>query len=175
MTETIERVLISEEEIAQAVSKIADQINEDYKGKEIYLLILLKGSLLFASDLMRKINLPVTVNFLRLSSYSGTDSSGKVKMKDAALPDVAGKDVLVVEDIIDTGTTLSYLLEVLKDSNANSIKLCTLLNKKARRERPIDADYECFLIENEFVIGYGLDYNERYRNLPYIGILKLED
>lgn len=175
MSQFIERVMISTEQIKEAVTCIAKQINRDYEGKNLLLLVVLKGSLPFASDLMREINLPLEVDFVRLSSYGNlTYSCGKVTMRDNYFPPVDGKDVLVVEDIIDTGLTLSYLSEVLLDKGADSVKICTLLNKSSRREKPIKIDYLGFEIENEFVIGYGLDYNEKYRNLPYIGILKLD-
>ena len=176
MAEHIESVMITTEQIKEAVSRIAKQVTEDYKGKDLVLLTVLKGSLPFAADLMREIDLPLTVDFVRLSSYGNLSySSGKVTMRDGYFPPVEGKDVLVVEDIIDTGLTLSYLSEEMMNKGAASVKICTLLNKAARREKPVKVDYLGFEIENEFVIGYGLDYDERYRNLPYIGILKLED
>ena len=176
MAEHIESVMITTEQIKEAVSRIAKQVTQDYQGKNLVLLVVLKGSLPIAADLMREIDLPMEIDFIRLSSYGNlTYSCGKVTMRDNYIPDVEGKDILVVEDIIDTGLTLSYLRDELNKRGAASVKICTLLNKEARREKPVEVDYVGFSIENEFVIGYGLDYNERYRNLPYIGILKLDD
>lgn len=176
MAEHIEKALISAEKIREAVVRIAKQVENDYKDKNLLLLVVLKGSLPFAADLMREINLPLEVDFVRLSSYGNlTYSCGTVTMRDGYFPPVENKDVLVVEDIIDTGITLSHLLETMLDKGASSVKVCTLLNKKARREKPVNVDYLGYEVDDEFVIGYGLDYNERYRNLPYIGILNLDD
>ena len=168
-------VLVSEEEIKQKVSEIAERIMKDYKGKNLVLIGILKGSLIFMADLMRAVDLRCTLDFMSVSSYGdGTSSSGVVKiLKDLDQP-IEGKDVLIIEDIIDTGYTLSYLKEILTARNPNSIKFATLLDKPSRRKADIDVDYVCFEVPDEFVVGYGIDFAQEYRNLPYIGILKPE-
>ena len=170
------RVLLSEEEVDKRIKEIADQINKDYEGKEVHLICILKGGVFFTCELAKRLTVPVTLDFMSVSSYgSGTQSSGVVKIvKDLDQP-LEGKNVLIVEDIIDSGRTLSYLLDVLKRRNPNSVKLCTLLDKPERRVvKDVNVDYCCFNIPDEFVGGYGLDYAQKYRNLPYIGVVEYE-
>ena len=173
LEQDIERVLFSEEQLAQRVKEIAARIDADYAGKEPLLVSVLRGSFVFMADLVRQITLPCTVDFMAVSSYgSGTTSSGQVKIiKDLSEP-IEGRDVLVVEDILDSGNTLSYLLKLLEARHPASIRLCTLLDKPERRTKPVAVQYTGFTIPDEFVVGYGLDYDEKYRNLPYIGSLK---
>ena len=148
-------------------------MNRDYAGKEPVLISVLRGSFVFMADLTRKITLPCTVDFMSVSSYgAGTKSSGQVQITKDLSDDIEGRDIIVVEDILDSGNTLSYLLEILKARKPASVKLCTLLDKPDRRVKDVHVDYSGFTIPDEFVVGYGLDYAEKYRNLPYIGILK---
>lgn len=173
MLQDIERVLISEEELAGIVKKLGSQIAEDYKDKDLLLVSILKGSVIFMADLMREIKLPCNIDFMAVSSYgSGTKSSGVVKIIKDLDSSVEGKDLLIVEDILDSGRTLSYIREILLARNPKSIKICTLFDKPERREADIYADYIGSQVPNEFIVGYGLDHNEYYRNLPYIGALK---
>lgn len=170
------RVLLSEEEVNKRISEVAEQITRDYQGKEIHLICILKGGVFFTCELAKRLDLPVTLDFMSVSSYGNdTKSSGVVRIvKDLDEP-LAGKDVLIVEDIIDSGRTLSYLIEVLKQRGPKSIRLCTLLDKPERRvKKQVTVDYTCFTIPDEFVVGYGLDYDQKYRNLPYIGVVELE-
>lgn len=169
-------VLISEEEVDVKVREIAEQISECYEGKVVHLICILKGSVFFACELAKRITVPVTLDFMSVSSYGDdTKSSGVVKIvKDLDEP-LEGKDVLIVEDIIDSGRTLSYLIEILKQRHPASLRLCTLLDKPERRVRQVDVDYTCFEIPDEFVVGYGLDYAQKYRNLPYVGVVEIED
>ena len=173
MQQDILKVLISEEEIREAVQKLGRQISEDYRGKNLLMVSVLKGSIVFMADLMRAIDCKVTIDFMSVSSYgSGVKTSGVVKiLKDLDVP-LEGKDLLIVEDILDSGKTLSYLVDVLSQRNPNSIRIATLLDKPERREANIHSDYFGFHVPDEFVVGYGLDYAEQYRNLPYIGVLK---
>ena len=175
MIPEVKELLLSEEQIQKRVAELGRQITEDYKGKEIVLVGVLKGAIVFFTDLARYIEGDVKMDFISCSSYgSSTVSSGVVRiLKDLDRP-VEGKHVIVVEDIVDTGTTLSYLLENLQSRKAASVRLCSLLNKPDRRKVDVYVDYEGFVIPDEFVIGYGLDYDEKYRQLPYIGILKEE-
>ena len=170
-------VLISEKEIDNRILEIADRINKDYEGEELTLICVLKGGVMFMCDLARKLNLSVRLDFMSVSSYgSETKSSGVVKIIKDLDDSIDGKNVLVVEDIIDSGNTLSYLMDILKKRGPKSIKLCTLLDKPSRREKKdVFVDYVCFEIEDKFVVGYGLDYDQRYRNLPYIGVMELSD
>ena len=173
MEQDVERVLFSEEELSRRVGEIAAQIDADYVGREPLLVSVLRGSFVFMADLVRKITLPCTVDFKALSSYgSGSSSSGQVMIIKDLSEHIEGKDVIVVEDILDSGNTLSYLLEILKARQPASIRLCTLLDKPSRRVKPVELHYSGFSIPDYFVVGYGLDYAERYRNLPYIGVLK---
>ena len=168
------RVLLSEDEVNKRISEVAAQISRDYQGKEIHLICILKGGVFFTCELAKRLELPVTLDFMSVSSYgNNTKSSGVVRIvKDLDEP-LAGKDVLIVEDIIDSGRTLSYLIEVLKQRGPESIRLCTLLDKPERRvKKQVTVDYTCFTIPDEFVVGYGLDYAQKYRNLPYIGVVE---
>ena len=166
-------VLIAEEEIDKRVREMADQISKDYAGKTIHLICILKGSAFFACELAKRLTIPVTIDFMSVSSYgSGTTSTGIVRIvKDLDEP-LEGKDVLIVEDIIDTGRTLAHLMEVLKTRKPASLRLCTLLDKPERRVTHVDVDYTCFEIPDRFVVGYGLDFDQRYRNLPYVGVVE---
>lgn len=175
MQNDIREVLLSEEQIQNRVKELGAQISADYAGKEPLLVSVLRGSIMFMADLTRQIQPFCEIDFMAVSSYgAGTTSSGQVKIiKDLTEP-IEGRDIIVVEDILDSGITLSYLLEVLQARKPASIRLCTLLDKPSRRIRPIVADYVGFEVPDAFVVGYGLDYDERYRNLPYIGVLKPE-
>ena len=175
MLEDIEKVLISEEELQKIVSDMGRKISEDYKDKDLLLVSVLKGSVIFMADLMRAITVPLNIDFMSVSSYGGgTKTTGVVKiLKDLDL-DLSGKDILIVEDILDSGMTLSYLSNLLRQRNVNSIRIATLLDKPERRIADVHADYFCFTVPDEFVVGYGLDYNQQYRHLPYIGVLKPE-
>ena len=167
------KVLIDEQKLQARIDEIAKQIGEEYKNKEIILICILKGSIFFTVDLARKIKEDIKLEFIRVSSYyEGTESTGEIKMKLDLKDSIQGKDVIVVEDIIDTGRTLSYLMEYLKMKKPNSIKLCALLDKPERRIKKVKVDYTGFQIPDEFVVGYGLDCNEKYRNLPYIGYIE---
>jgi len=170
------RVLIPEDKVDERIAQLGEQISQDYAGRQVHLIGILKGSIFFICELAKRITVPVTMDFMSVSSYgAGTRSSGVVKLiKDLDDP-INGKDVLVVEDIIDSGRTLSYLLKNLSSRQPASIRLCTLLDKPERREVDVEVDYQGFRIPDEFVIGYGLDYDQRYRNLPYIGVLSLTE
>lgn len=169
-------VLIKEEQIAKRVKELGGKISEDYKdSKDLLVIGILKGSIVFMADLIRSIDIHTSIDFMTVSSYGlGSTSSGKITVKKDLDTDIEGKDVLIAEDIIDSGKTLSNLIELLKARNPKSIKICALLNKPERREADIDVDYIGFDIPNEFIVGYGLDYAEKYRNIPYIGVLKRE-
>jgi hypoxanthine phosphoribosyltransferase len=175
MTDDVAEILVSTEQIAAKVHELGAQIAADYQGKDLVLVSILKGALPFLADLMRATQIPLALDFLEVSSYgSGTESSGAVRiLKDLANP-IEGRNVLVVEDILDTGHTLSYVFDHLRSQRPSSVRLCVLLDKPARRVIPIDIDYRGFEIPDKFVIGYGLDYAERYRNLPFVGVLKPE-
>lgn len=175
MSEKI-RVLLSEEEVDARIQEVADVINKDYEGKEVHMICVLKGGVFFMCELAKRITRPVTLDFMSVSSYGDdTKSSGVVKIiKDLDEP-LEGKNVLVVEDIIDSGRTLSYLLENLQARKPKSLKLCTLLDKPERRVVDVNVDYTGFQIPDEFVVGFGLDYAQRYRNLPYIGVLEFHE
>ena len=163
-------VMISEEEIANKVKELAKQIEKDYEGEQLLVVGILKGASVFVSDLIRKIDLDVNIDFMSVSSYgNGTESSGTVRILKDLDVDIAGKNVLIVEDIIDSGLTLSNLVKELKIRNPKSLKLCTLLDKPQRRTSNIPVDYVGFVIEDKFIVGYGIDWEEKYRNLPYIG------
>ena len=171
----IQEVLFSEEQLKTRVAEIARQIEADYAGKEIMLISVLRGSFIFMADLCRAIQLPCTLDFMSVSSYGkGTTSSGQVQITKDLSEDITGRHVIVVEDILDSGNTLSYLLKILENRRPASIRLCTLLDKPDRRVKPVEVHYSGFSIPDAFVVGYGLDYAERYRNLPYIGVLKPE-
>ena len=167
------RILLKEEEVDKRIAEVAAMINRDYAGKEVHLICILKGGVFFTCELAKRLTVPVSMDFMSVSSYgSGTESSGVVRIVKDLDESIAGKNVLIVEDIIDSGRTLAYLIEILKQRNPESIHLCTLLDKPERRKADVPVDYNGFSIPDAFVVGYGLDYAERYRNLPYIGILK---
>lgn len=172
MSETV-REMISESDLEERIAELGEQISKDYEGDSVFLVCILRGAAPFACELAKRITVPVTVDYMSTSSYgSGTVSSGEVKIKaDVELP-VEGRNVLIVEDIIDSGNTLHYLTEVFKNRNAKSVRLCTMLDKPERREVDVDVDYVGFTIPDEFVVGYGLDYDQKYRNLPYIGVVE---
>jgi hypoxanthine phosphoribosyltransferase len=170
------RVLIPEDKVDERIAQLGEQISKDYEGKQVHLIGILKGSIFFICELAKRITVPVTMDFMSVSSYgAGTKSSGVVKLIKDLDESIVGKDVLVVEDIIDSGRTLSYLLQNLSSRHPASIRLCTMLDKPERREVDVDVDYQGFRIPDEFVVGYGLDYDQRYRNLPYIGVLSLTE
>ena len=175
MENDIQEVLFSEEQLKNRVNEIARQIEQDYAGKEIMLISVLRGSFIFMADLCRAIHLPCTIDFMSVSSYGkGTKSSGQVQITKDLSEDITGRHLIVVEDILDSGNTLSYLLSILQHRHPASVRLCTLLDKPERRVKPVEVHYSGFTIPDAFVVGYGLDYAEKYRNLPYIGILKPE-
>lgn len=173
--DNMERVLITKEEIDRKISELASQIEKEYKGKKILMVCILRGAFLFFSDLVRKINLPIEIDFMAISSYgSDATSSGEVKVVKDLNERIEGKDVIIVEDIIDSGYTLTYLKNLFLQRNPKSLKICALLDKPERRKVGIEGDYVGFKIPNEFVVGFGLDYAERFRNLDSIYILKPE-
>ncbi len=169
--EGIAKVLVSEVELKQICADLGKQISKDYEGKNLLLVSVLKGAVVFMADLLKEITCECKIDFMAVSSYSGTKTTGVVKFKKDLDVNPDGQDILIVEDILDSGITLSYLKKVLEDRNANSIKVCTLLDKPANRMADITADYVGRVIPDEFVVGYGLDYNEHFRNLPYVGVL----
>ena len=173
MHKDVEQILYTEAELRQRVKEIGCQITADYAGKNPMLISVLRGSYIFMADLTRSINLDVTVDFMAVSSYgAGTVSSGQVEIKKDLSDSIEGRDLIIVEDILDSGNTLYYLMDVLKARKPASIRLCTLMDKPDRRTKPITADYVGFTIPDAFIVGYGLDYGEKYRNLPYVGVLK---
>lgn len=173
MNQDIEKVLLSEQEIAAKVKEIGAKISEDYAGKDPIIISVLKGSFMFMADLVRAITIPCTVDFMSVSSYgSGTKSSGEVKIVKDFDNSIDGRHVIIVEDILDSGRTLSYLMKTLKARGAESIALCTFLDKPERRVVPVEVAYSGFRVPDSFIVGYGLDYDQRYRNLPYVGVLK---
>ena len=175
MHQDVERVLLSQQALSDRVGELGEQITRDYAGRQVAVASVLRGSYIFMAALTRAIQLPITVDFMAVSSYgSGTVSSGQVEIKKDLSDPIEGKDLLLVEDILDSGNTLYYLVDVLRARKPASIRICTLLDKPERRAKPIQADYVGFQIPDAFVVGYGLDYDERYRNLPYIGVLKPE-
>lgn len=169
------RVLLDEKEVAQTIARLAECISRDYEGKEIHLICVLKGGVFFTCELAKRIQVPVTMDFMSVSSYgAGTSSSGVVKIVKDLDESIAGKNVLIVEDIIDSGRTLSYLIQMLYQRHPASIRICTMLDKPERRVvNDVTVDYVGFHIPDQFVVGYGLDYNQSYRNLPYIGVVEL--
>lgn len=175
MKNDILKALITEEELHSKVAELGKKISEDYRDKNLLMVSVLKGSVVFMADLMREVTIPCEIDFMCVSSYgSGVKTSGVVKIiKDLDI-DLKDRDLLIVEDILDSGMTLSYIKTMLEQRGTRSIKICTLLDKPERRQADIKADYSCFNVPDEFVVGYGLDYDEKYRNLPYVGILKPE-
>lgn len=172
----IDHILVTEEQLKAKVNELGAQITRDYAGRELLLVSILKGSVVFMADLMRAIQMPCGIDFMVVSSYGGanTTSTGLVKIVKDLDQDLSGKDLLIVEDILDTGITLSHLVPMLKLRNPASVRLCTILSKPSRRKADIEPDYLGFEVPDEFVVGYGLDYDEKYRNLPYVGVLKPE-
>ena len=170
------RILLKEEEVDKRIAEVAAMINRDYAGKEVHLICILKGGVFFTCELAKRLTVPVSMDFMSVSSYgSGTESSGVVRIVKDLDESIAGKNVLIVEDIIDSGRTLAYLIEILKQRNPESIHLCTLLDKPERRvKKQVKVDYTCFEIPDEFVVGFGLDYVQKYRNLPYIGVVEFQ-
>ncbi len=175
MSEHIE-VLLTEEEVDARIRAIGEQISRDYAGKQVHLVCVLKGGSFFLCELAKRITVPVSLDFMSVSSYGGdTKSSGRVKIVKDLDESLQDKDVIVVEDIVDSGRTLNYLLGMLRGRGPASLRLCTLLNKPDRRVVDVNVDYTGFCIPDEFVVGYGLDYDQKYRNLPYIGVVKFDD
>lgn len=176
MDEDILKVLVTEEQLKAKVQELGEQITRDYEGKNLLLVSILKGSVVFMADIMRAIKVPNAIDFMVVSSYGGanTTTTGLVKIIKDLDSDLTGKDVLIVEDILDTGVTLSKLVPMLEMRHPNSVKICAILDKPERRKADIHADYLGFQVPDEFVVGYGLDYDEKYRNLPYVGVLKPE-
>ena len=173
MHQDVEQILYTKEELARRVAELGAQITADYRGRQPMLVSVLRGSYIFMADLTRAIDLDVTVDFMAVSSYgAGTVSSGQVEIKKDLSDSIEGKDLIVVEDILDSGNTLFYLIDVLRARKPASIRVCTLMDKPERRTKPITADYVGFTIPDTFIVGYGLDYAERYRNLPYVGVVK---
>lgn len=172
----IDHILVTEEQLKAKVNELGAQITQDYEGRDLLLVSILKGSVVFMADLMRAIRMPCGIDFMVVSSYGGanTTSTGLVKIVKDLDQDLSGKDLLIVEDILDTGITLSHLVPMLKLRNPASVRLCTILSKPSRRKADIEPDYLGFEVPDEFVVGYGLDYDEKYRNLPYVGVLKPE-
>lgn len=163
------KVLIDEQTLQARIKEMAEQIKREYEGKVLTFICILKGSIFYTADLAKRIDGDVRIDFVRVSSYDGENSTGEIKMKLDLKDSIQGKDVIIIEDIIDTGRTLKYLKEYLKLKQPNSLKVCTLLDKKERRVCDMEADYVGFAIPDKFVVGYGMDYDEKYRNLPYIG------
>lgn len=173
MLNDIQEVLVTEEEIAEKVARLGAKISEDYKDRNLLMVSILKGSVIFMADLMRRITIPARIDFMSVSSYgAGVKTSGVVKIiKDLDIP-LEGFDLLIVEDILDSGLTLHYLIDILRSRNPRSVRICTLLDKPERRKTSVHPDYVGFVIPDAFVVGYGLDYAEKYRNLPFVGVLK---
>jgi hypoxanthine phosphoribosyltransferase len=175
MRRDLERVLFDEPAIHRRLDEIAAQVSNDYRDRELTVIAVLHGSLIFVADLLRRIPLPLKLDCLSVASYHGNpQSSGQVVFKQIALPEIAGRDVLILDDILDSGHTLTAVRETLEAAKPRSIRICVLLSKRKRRAREVDPDYVGFEINDEFVVGYGLDFRERYRNLPYIGVLRKE-
>jgi hypoxanthine phosphoribosyltransferase len=169
------RVMLTEDEVDARIKNIGEQISKDYEGKSVHLICVLKGGSFFMCELAKRITVPVTFDFMSVSSYGGdTKSSGIVKIVKDLDESIKGKDVIIVEDIVDSGRTLSYLMEMLGQRGPKSLRLCTLLDKPDRRVVDVKVDYTGFAIPDEFVVGYGLDYDQRYRNLPYIGVVEID-
>ena len=175
LNENIERIMITPEQISERVKALAAQLDKLYEGRTPVVVCILKGSVMFFADLIREMKSSLQIDFMAVSSYGkDTISSGKLQVKKDLTVNISGKDVLIVEDIIDSGRTLAYLIEVLKQRNPKNIELCTLLDKPERRvKKQVQVKYTCFTIPDEFVVGYGLDYDQKYRNLPYIGVVEV--
>ena len=173
MDVTVGKVLYTEDQIRARAKELAQKINEDYKGESLYLVGTLRGALVWMADIMKEITLETEIDFIVASSYQGTDTTGVVTIKKDIEGDVNGRNVLIIEDIVDTGTTLYKLLDYFRGKGAKSVEICSMLNKPSRRKAPVDPKYNGFVIDDLFVIGYGLDYNQRFRNLPFIGVAEL--
>ena len=173
MDVTVGRVLFTEDQIREKAKEVAARINEDYKGESLYLVGTLRGALVWMADVMKELELDTEIDFIVASSYKGTETTGVVTVKKDIEGDVAGKNVIIVEDIVDTGTTLSKLLEYFRGRGAKSVEICSMLNKPSRRKAPVDPKYNGFVIDDLFVIGYGLDYDQKFRNLPFVGVAEL--
>ncbi len=169
------KMLFEPEKIQNAIAKLAEKLNSEYKDEEVYLICVLKGSVMFMTDLAKYLKMPLRMEFIRLSSYgSGFNSTGRVNAVDISLPDLNGKNVLIIEDIIDTGHTAKFLVDFINHNfKVQTLKFCSLLDKKIKREVDIDADFYCFEVDDKFLVGYGLDYDGFYRNLPYIGYVEV--
>ena len=176
MRDDIQTVLVTEEQLRAKVAELGAQISRDYAGKDLLLVSILKGAVVFMADLMRAVTIPCSIDFMVVSSYGGTntESTGLVKIVKDLDADLSGREVLIVEDVLDTGVTLSNLVPMLRMRHPNSVKICAILDKPARRKTSITADYRGFEVPDAFVVGYGLDYDEKYRNLPFVGVLKPE-
>ena len=174
MNRDIDHILVSEQQLWDKVAELGAAISRDYAGRDLLLVSILKGAVVFMADLMRAVTIPCGIDFMVVSSYGGanTTTTGLVKIIKDLDQDLTGKDVLIVEDILDTGVTLSHLVPMLQMRNPNSVKICAILSKPSRRQADIEPDYKGFDVPDEFVVGYGLDYDEKYRNLPYVGVLK---
>lgn len=173
MEDFVQKVLITEEELKARIHELGTEITKDYEGEKLTIVGILKGASIFFADLAREIHMPLTMDFMAVSSYgAGTETSGVVKIIKDLDADIRGRCILLVEDIIDTGVTLAYLKEYLANRGAKSVRICTLLDKPSRREKAVNVDYVGFAMPNEFIIGYGIDYAEEYRNLPYVAALK---
>ena len=176
MQDDIKTVLVTEQQLKQRVAELGAQVSKDYAGKDLLMVSILKGAVVFMADLMRDVTIPASIDFMVVSSYGGanTTTTGLVKIIKDLDADLSGKDVLIVEDIMDTGVTLSYLVPMLKMRNPESVRICAVLDKPSRRKAALQPDYVGFQVPDEFVVGYGLDYDEKYRNLPEVGVLKPE-
>ena len=176
MRDDIQNVLVTEEQLRAKVAELGAQVSRDYAGRDLLLVSILKGAVVFMADLMRAVTIPCSIDFMVVSSYGGTntESTGLVKIVKDLDADLSGRDVLIVEDVLDTGVTLSNLVPMLKMRHPNSVRICAILDKPARRKTDIRADYIGFEVPDAFVVGYGLDYDEKYRNLPFVGVLKPE-
>lgn len=175
MKNDIKKIIYSQEMIEHKVQEMATQISTDYEGKDLLVICILKGSVIFTADLLKHISIHCNIDFMAVSSYgSGTESSGKVTIKKDIEYNMEGRNILIVEDIVDSGLTLKYLVDYLKSRKANSVEVATLMNKPSRRKVDIYVRYSGFEVPNEFLVGYGLDYDEKYRNLPFVGVLKPE-
>lgn len=173
MNDAVEKILITEEEIRAKVKELGDAITRDYAGKKLLVVTVLKGGFVFAADLVRAIRLPLETEFMVISSYnSGTKSSGHVEVKRGVERNIEDTHILIAEDILDSGNSLAFLLKYFKERRAKSVKICTLLDKPANRQTQVEAQYVGFTVPDEFIVGYGLDYAEKFRNLPYVGVLK---
>ena len=174
MNRDIDHIVVSEQQLRDKVAELGAAISRDYAGRDLLLVSILKGAVVFMADLMRAVTIPCGIDFMVVSSYGGanTTTTGLVKIIKDLDQDLTGKDVLIVEDILDTGVTLSHLVPMLQMRNPNSVRICAILSKPSRRQADIEPDYKGFDVPDEFVVGYGLDYDEKYRNLPYVGVLK---